>query len=54
MIKARAVQAGRIATKVVCHKVDIARLDDVKAMYDHVSEPFGGRLDILVNNAAHM
>lgn len=53
-IKARAVQAGRIAPKVVCHKVDIARLDDIKAMYDHVSEAFGGRLDILVNNAAHM
>jgi tRNA A37 threonylcarbamoyladenosine dehydratase len=31
-IKARAVQAGRIAPKVVCHKVDIARLDDIKAI----------------------
>lgn len=53
-LKARAVQAGRTAPKVVCHKVDIAQLDSVQAMYDHVSHAFGGRLDVLVNNAAHM
>lgn len=53
-LKTAATEAGRTEPKVVCCQADIAKLDSVQAMYDVVTETFGGRLDVLVNNAAHM
>ncbi|UPK93741.1 hypothetical protein LCI18_004676 [Fusarium solani-melongenae] len=53
-LKAAAAQAGRPEPVVLCCTVDIARQDSVQAMHDTVSREFGGRLDIVVNNAAHM
>jgi len=52
--KSAATQADRPEPVVLGYKVDIASQDSVKEMYDSVTEEFGGRLDILVNNAAHM
>ncbi|OGE50202.1 hypothetical protein PENARI_c018G07548 [Penicillium arizonense] len=53
-LKLAAAQAGRPEPKVLSCTVDIARQDSVHAMHDIVSQGFGGRLDIVVNNAAHM
>ena len=53
-LKSAAVEAGRAEPTVICCRVDIAHLDSVKAMYDQVVETFDGRLDVVVNNAAHM
>jgi NAD(P)-dependent dehydrogenase (short-subunit alcohol dehydrogenase family) len=53
-LKLAAVQAGRPEPVVLSCMVDIARRDSVQAMHDTVSQGFGGRLDIVVNNAAHM
>ncbi|PVH75463.1 NAD(P)-binding protein [Cadophora sp. DSE1049] len=52
--KLAAVQAGRPEPLVLVCTVDIAAQDSVQAMHDTLSEHFGGRLDIVVNNAAHM
>ena len=52
-LKTAATEAGRAEPTVLGYKVDIAQEDSVRAMYDDVSRGFGGRLDILVNNAAH-
>ena len=46
-------EGGTSGATVLGYKVDIAQEDSVRAMYDDVSRGFGGRLDILVNNAAH-
>ncbi|PSN64428.1 NAD(P)-binding protein [Corynespora cassiicola Philippines] len=53
-LKSYATQAGRPELQVLCCKVDIASSDNIQAMRDTVSQGFGGRLDVLVNNAAHM
>uniref|UniRef100_A0A060T0Z9 ARAD1C12430p n=1 Tax=Blastobotrys adeninivorans TaxID=409370 RepID=A0A060T0Z9_BLAAD len=53
-LKLAATQAGRPEPVVINYKVDIAKLDSVQAMYKDLSRDFGGRLDVLVNNAAHM
>ncbi|KAL3481323.1 hypothetical protein BJX99DRAFT_253624 [Aspergillus californicus] len=53
-IKLAAVQAGRAEPMVLRCTVDIADLDSVHRMHQTVSREFGGRLDILVNNAAYM
>jgi NAD(P)-dependent dehydrogenase (short-subunit alcohol dehydrogenase family) len=53
-LKLAAVQADRPEPVVLSCMVDIARRDSVQAMHDTVLQDFGGRLDIVVNNAAHM
>lgn len=53
-LKLAAVQAGRPEPVVLSCTVDIAKQDSVQAVHDIVSQGFGGRLDIVVNNAAHM
>ncbi|OJI99311.1 hypothetical protein ASPVEDRAFT_38739 [Aspergillus versicolor CBS 583.65] len=53
-LKSAAVQAGRPEPTVLSCTVDIASRESVQAMHRTVSEGFGGRLDIIVNNAAHM
>ncbi|KAF7587226.1 hypothetical protein BBP40_007539 [Aspergillus hancockii] len=53
-LKLAAAQGGRLGPVVLSCAVDIARQDSVQAMYDTVSQGFDGRLDIVVNNAAHM
>lgn len=53
-LKQAAVDAGRPSPKVLSFTVDISQQTSVQAVHDAVSEAFGGRLDIVVNNAAHM
>lgn len=53
-LKQAAVDAGRPSPQVLSYTVDISQQASVQAMHDAVSQAFGGRLDILVNNAAHM
>jgi NAD(P)-dependent dehydrogenase (short-subunit alcohol dehydrogenase family) len=46
--------AGRRTEPVVlCREVDIAKLDSVRALLDSIDSSLGGKLDVLVNNAAH-
>lgn len=52
-LESAAVQAGRSKPMVLRCTVDIASQDSVQALHDTVSESFGGRLDVIVNNAAH-
>ncbi|GAA5907580.1 hypothetical protein JCM8208_000007 [Rhodotorula glutinis] len=51
-VKRAAVEAGRAEPIVVAHTVDITSLDAVEITRSAVLEAFGGRLDVLVNNAA--
>ncbi|KAI1038227.1 hypothetical protein LB503_011959 [Fusarium chuoi] len=53
-LKLAATEVNRDEPLVVGYKVDIASQESVKAMYDSLLKEFNGRLDILVNNAAHM
>ncbi|KAF2824803.1 NAD(P)-binding protein [Ophiobolus disseminans] len=53
-LKLAATQAGRVEPTVISCKVDIAESNSVHALHDTVSRIFGGRLDIVINNAAHM
>ncbi|KAK6597983.1 hypothetical protein H4I96_08935 [Botrytis cinerea] len=53
-LKLAAKQAGRSEPTVLSCTVDISKEDSVQAMYGIISERFGGRLDIVINNAAHM
>jgi NAD(P)-dependent dehydrogenase (short-subunit alcohol dehydrogenase family) len=53
-LKLAAAQAGRLEPEVLRCTVDIAKQDSVQEMFVAVSQSFGGRLDIVVNNAAHM
>ncbi|KAI9150515.1 Short chain dehydrogenase citE [Paramyrothecium foliicola] len=53
-LKSVAVESGRPEPLVLSHTVDISKQDSVEAMRDAVAQRFGGRLDVLVNNAAHM
>ncbi|KAJ6038225.1 uncharacterized protein N7446_005038 [Penicillium canescens] len=52
-VKAAAVEAGRPEPQVVSGRVDISRWESVAAFKETVSDAFGHRLDVLVNNAAH-
>src|ERR1700712_971041 len=47
-LKAAATNAGRPEPLILSCTVDIAQQDSVKAMYDTLSQGFGGRLDIVV------
>ena len=53
-LKLAAAQAGRPEPVVLGCAVDIARQDSVRALHHTLSQEFAGRLDIVVNNAAHM
>ncbi|KAK1472918.1 3-oxoacyl-(acyl-carrier-protein) reductase [Colletotrichum tamarilloi] len=53
-LKQIAREAGRDEPIVVDCTTDIADAASVKAAYDKIAAAFGGRLDVLVNNAAHM
>ncbi|KAH8079047.1 hypothetical protein HD553DRAFT_329998 [Filobasidium floriforme] len=53
-LRAAARAAGRQTEPVVlCRQVDIAKLDNVKALLESIDTALGGKLDVLVNNAAH-
>jgi NAD(P)-dependent dehydrogenase (short-subunit alcohol dehydrogenase family) len=53
-LKTVATQAGRPEPTVLSCIVDISNRESVQALHGTVEQEFGGRLDILVNNAAHM
>lgn len=53
-LKVAATEAGRPEPLVLGCTVDIASQDSVAAMHDTLLQRFGGRLDVLVNNAAYM
>jgi NAD(P)-dependent dehydrogenase (short-subunit alcohol dehydrogenase family) len=53
-LKVAATQAGQPEPDVLSCKVDIANLEDVRAMHDTIVQRFGGRIDVVINNAAHM
>lgn len=53
-LKSAATEAGRPEPKVHAYTVDISSQDSVQSMREAVAEAFSGRLDILINNAAHM
>ncbi|KAJ5089357.1 hypothetical protein N7532_008041 [Penicillium argentinense] len=53
-LKLAATQAGRPEPMVLRCTVDIASQESVQAMHELVSRSFDGRLDIVINNAAHM
>lgn len=52
-LKVAAVEAGRPEPQIIAGKVDISQLESVVAFRDVLSEAFHGRLDVVVNNAAH-
>ncbi|KAF4956537.1 hypothetical protein FSARC_11539 [Fusarium sarcochroum] len=53
-LKSVALATGRPEPTVLTSGVDIAKPESVQAMYESLSQGLKGRLDILVNNAAHM
>nr|KAG7122158.1 Short chain dehydrogenase citE like protein [Verticillium longisporum] len=53
-LKQVAKEAGRDEPIVISCTTDIADATSVRAAYDKVVAAFGGRLDVLINNAAHM
>ena len=53
-LKMVAIQAGRPEPDILSCTFDIARSESVQAMHDSVVQRFNGRIDIVVNNAAHM
>ncbi|KAL2840178.1 hypothetical protein BJY01DRAFT_218763 [Aspergillus pseudoustus] len=53
-LKLAAAHAGRPEPVVLSCVVDISKQDSVQTMYETVLKEFNGRLDVLVNNAAHM
>jgi NAD(P)-dependent dehydrogenase (short-subunit alcohol dehydrogenase family) len=52
-LKLLATQAGRPEPTVLGCTVDISNLQSVQALGDTLLKTFGGRLDVVVNNAAH-
>jgi NAD(P)-dependent dehydrogenase (short-subunit alcohol dehydrogenase family) len=53
-LKEAAKSAGRAEPVVMDYTVDISNLDSVQDMHETVLLAFDGRLDVVVNNAAHM
>ncbi|KAL6912647.1 hypothetical protein FSST1_010407 [Fusarium sambucinum] len=53
-LKSAATKAGRPEPKVLSYTVDISKEESDKAMQEDVAKAFSGRLDVVVNNAAHM
>ncbi|KAF9729230.1 hypothetical protein PMIN06_000128 [Paraphaeosphaeria minitans] len=53
-LKIAATKAGRAEPDVVSCMVDIATPESVQAMHHTVVQRFGGRIDVVINNAAHM
>ncbi|KAH9220670.1 hypothetical protein DL95DRAFT_479390 [Leptodontidium sp. 2 PMI_412] len=53
-LKLAATQAGRSEPMVLSYTVDISKEASVQAMHEIVLKEFDGRLDIVVNNAAHI
>jgi NAD(P)-dependent dehydrogenase (short-subunit alcohol dehydrogenase family) len=53
-LKYAAVQAGHPEPLVLDSTVDISNRESVEALHKVVMETFEGRLDLVVNNAAHM
>jgi NAD(P)-dependent dehydrogenase (short-subunit alcohol dehydrogenase family) len=53
-LRMAAIEAGRSEPDVVSYKVDIAKLEDIQTMRDAVIIRFGGRIDVVINNAARM
>lgn len=53
-LKLAAVQAGRPEPTFISHAVDITSRKSVEALHKAVAKVFKGRLDLVVNNAAHM
>ncbi|KAI1801881.1 putative oxidoreductase [Daldinia bambusicola] len=53
-IKEAAQKAGRKEPTVLALKLDVASEDSVKAAADAISAKFGGKLDVLINNAGYL
>ena len=53
-LKLAAVHAGRPEPVVLSAMADISSLESVQALHKVVAKTFNGRLDLVVNNAAHM
>ena len=53
-LKMAAIKAGRPEPDVLGYMVDIAKPESVQTMHDIVIQRFGGRIDVVINNAAHM
>ncbi|KAI0377836.1 NAD(P)-binding protein [Hypomontagnella monticulosa] len=53
-IKEAARKAGRKEPKVVSLRLDVTSEDDVKAAAETISKEFGGKLDVLINNAGYL
>ncbi|KAF4462100.1 NADP(+)-dependent dehydrogenase [Fusarium albosuccineum] len=53
-LKSAAAEAGHEEPLVLGCMVDISSPDSVKALHETISQDLNGRLDIVVNNAAHM
>ncbi|KAL0930060.1 uncharacterized protein CTRU02_214880 [Colletotrichum truncatum] len=53
-LKSAATQANRPEPVVLSCTVDIASRDSVQTLHSVISKAFGDRLDVVVNNAAHM
>lgn len=52
-LRTAASEAGRSEPMIIRYTADISKGQSVQDLHTAVSEAFGGRLDILVNNAAH-
>jgi NAD(P)-dependent dehydrogenase (short-subunit alcohol dehydrogenase family) len=53
-LKLAAIETGRPEPDVVSYTVDITKSSDVQDMHDTIVQRFGGRIDVVVNNAAYM
>lgn len=53
-LKTFAIEAGRPEPDILSYTVEIASPESVQVMQDTVVQRFDGRLDIVINNAAHM
>lgn len=53
-LKVAAVEAGLPEPVTICCKVDISDLVSIQSMYDVIFPALSERLEVLVNNAAHM
>jgi NAD(P)-dependent dehydrogenase (short-subunit alcohol dehydrogenase family) len=53
-LKTAAADAGRQEPIILSEIVDIAKPESVAAMHNTIVQRFGGRIDFVINNAAHM